>query len=472
MARTSAPGPKGANDASPSPRRCGSPRRTPCVPRPAPAPRRRPCLLPEVLETRRLLSAASAASSAYESVDGTGNNLAHTDLGQRRHATCSASPRPPTATAFPRPAGANRPSARAISNAVDAQPRRHADNSRAMSDFVYAWGQFLDHDLDLTNDGTPAEAVQHRRPDRRPAVRPDRHRHAGHPPDPLALRPRHRHQHGQPAPADQLRHAAGSTARWSTAPTPTTAASLRTFTGGQLKTSAGNLLPTGLRRGQFLAGDVRANENPELTAIQTLFVREHNRIAGQLAAANPGLDRRADLPGGPAAGHRRDPVDHLQRVPPRPARPRRPRPLPGLQPERQPRHRQRVLHRRLPLRPLDRRRRHRVPRQQRQRHPPRHLSGRRLLQPLDPARENGIDPILKYLASDRAPEDDTEGGGQPAQPPVRPPGAGGTGPGGAEHPARPRPRPGRLQHHPRRLRPAAGHQLRPDHLQRHACSRS
>ena len=65
-----------------------------------------------------------------------------------------------------------------------------------------------------------------------------------------------------------------------------TANSLRTFVKGQLKTTAGNLLPTD-SAGNFLAGDIRANENIELTSMQTLFMREHNRIAAQLARENP-----------------------------------------------------------------------------------------------------------------------------------------------------------------------------------------
>lgn len=34
-------------------------------------------------------------------------------------------------------------------------------------------------------------------------------------------------------------------------------------------------------------GDSRANQNPELTLIHTIFVREHNRLATKLAELNP-----------------------------------------------------------------------------------------------------------------------------------------------------------------------------------------
>ena len=68
---------------------------------------------------------------------------------------------------------------------------------------------------------------------------------------------------------------------------------LRSFAGGLLKTSEGDLLPfneAGLENAGgtsdtlFLAGDVRANENAALTAMHTLWVREHNFWANQLAA--------------------------------------------------------------------------------------------------------------------------------------------------------------------------------------------
>lgn len=70
---------------------------------------------------------------------------------------------------------------------------------------------------------------------------------------------------------------------------------------GSLKTSSSNLLP--LNDGNFvnspdttsrffLAGDHRSNENPVLTAIHTIFLREHNYLADQIRKEIPSLPGR------------------------------------------------------------------------------------------------------------------------------------------------------------------------------------
>ena len=53
------------------------------------------------------------------------------------------------------PAGEDRPSARAISNAMATQDESILNTANA-SDYLWQWGQFIDHDLDLTDGVEPA----------------------------------------------------------------------------------------------------------------------------------------------------------------------------------------------------------------------------------------------------------------------------------------------------------------------------
>jgi len=270
-----------------------------------PVPRRRMGF--ESLEQRAMFSVTavttSTAATAVESIDGTGNNLVQTTWGSTgtdllRIAAAAYS------DGVSSPAGADRLDARAVSNAVAAQ----ADgvdilNNRGLSAFVYAWGQFIDHDLDLTPTGTTAFNIAV--PTGDPSFDP-----AGTGTAVITLN----RSITDPAtgtsssnPAQQVNtitaYIDGSMVYGSDS---VRAAALRTFSGGQMATSAGDLLPfntAGLPNANdarifpdsklFLAGDVRANENVELTALQTLFVREHNHQAALLAAALPRLDRRA-----------------------------------------------------------------------------------------------------------------------------------------------------------------------------------
>ena len=76
---------------------------------------------------------------------------------------------------------------------------------------------------------------------------------------------------------------------------------LRTFEGGKLKISehnSGDLLPIApigsleekqVRGQAFFAGESRSNEHIAITALHTLFVREHNRIAKEIDEAEPDL---------------------------------------------------------------------------------------------------------------------------------------------------------------------------------------
>ena len=258
------------------------------------------------------LAAAPTLTHAQvnRAIDGVGNNLAHPTRGAA-HAPLQRW----TPACYPdsmgAPVGALRPSARVISNRLFDQPDG-IDDRMALSDFTWVFGQFMDHDISLTPDGPELFFV--------PVPRGDTDF------DPFntgsALIPMRRSAVAAgtgTAPGNPRQHDNEITAFIDGSgvygSTPARAAWLRTGAGGKLKVSPGDLLPyntlDNTRAGDvdptapgmdnpfghisrlYVAGDVRANENPLLATLHTVFVREHNRQCDMLAARHPGWDDEA-----------------------------------------------------------------------------------------------------------------------------------------------------------------------------------
>ncbi|MBT5050703.1 MAG: peroxiredoxin [Rhodospirillaceae bacterium] len=229
-----------------------------------------------------LLASQADAAPLYRSIDGSGNNIANPGWGAAGTELLRLAA-PAYGDGISSLAGAGRPSARAVSNAVSAQSGPTL-NSKGATDFLWQWGQFLDHDIDLTHTGAIPAPIPI--PTGDPVFDPQgtgvqvmsftRSEGSGSP----------RQQANSITAFIDASNVYGSDAA--------TANSLRAFSNGLMKVTAsanGDLLPlVNTPQGpMFLAGDVRANEQSALTAMHTLFVREHNRLAGDIAAANPGF---------------------------------------------------------------------------------------------------------------------------------------------------------------------------------------
>lgn len=208
----------------------------------------------------------------FASFDGSGNNLDNPDLNpvpntpELRIAPANFAP---GTTDTP----VDGPNARDISNVVsagtDSQNDQPTDPS-GLSAMMYVWGQFVDHDLDLESVGN--SPINITVPNDDPTLTPG---------STIALN----RAVTDPTTGTTVNTVDG----WLDASMvygsdPTTAASLRNA-DGTMKTSDGDYLP--IVNGSYMGGDVRAAENPDLTAIDTLFVREHNCWVGRLQAEHP-----------------------------------------------------------------------------------------------------------------------------------------------------------------------------------------
>ena len=192
------------------------------------------------------------------------------------------------------PANPDAGSARAVSNMIFAQTESMPDPGRTSS-YLWQWGQFLDHDISLTPANTDGEVLPIPVPAGDVFFDPD-----GSGDETINLT-RSVYLAGE-QPRQQLNMiTAYIDASNVYGSDEERAMALRALDGsGRLKTGEGNLLPRnteGLDNdggadnpALFVAGDIRANEQIGLTAMHTLFLREHNRLTDEIADAHPEFD--------------------------------------------------------------------------------------------------------------------------------------------------------------------------------------
>ncbi len=217
----------------------------------------------------------------FRTIDGSGNSLADAELNRAGQPFDRLAPARYGDGASAMVGG---PNPRAVSNIVVGEGEAATPNAQGISGMIYAWGQFIDHDLTRTPSDrvTDISVVV-------PAGDPDFA--AGT----EILVTRAVKDPATGTGADNPAAAINGVTGWLDASMvygsdAATAASLREA-DGRMRVSAGDNLPVadGPAGPGFVAGDGRVGENPALTALQTLFVREHNWQVGRLAAADPTL---------------------------------------------------------------------------------------------------------------------------------------------------------------------------------------
>jgi len=230
----------------------------------------------------------------FRTIDGNCNNIYFSDWGKANTPLLRELPALYASTNPYSDMITGRPNPRAISNAICAQNGLISSNSD-LSSFVFTWGQFIDHDIGVTPAGEERANIP--LPANEPHLSIDLSfkRSVIQPGTGVFNSRMHPNEHTAWIDGSQVYGAEQERADW-----------LRTKVNGKLKVSTGNLLPYNTFTGEanseidphapemddpfrgeaplFVAGDFRANEQPGLTALHTLFVREHNRICEELMA--------------------------------------------------------------------------------------------------------------------------------------------------------------------------------------------
>jgi len=232
------------------------------------------------------LSRVPGLPSEIRSIGGTGNHLENPELGSANQPLLRFA-HANYADGISTPAGQNRPSARKISNELSRIEAEVTHNDRGISAFLFLWGQFLDHDIDLTEsqeDQEDGESFEIPVSEEDSLFDP---MGSGNVTIPFS---RSQFNLDTGTSVDNPRQQISSITAYVDGSQvygsdQATADRMRTFVGGRLAMKEDQLLRTD-EEGHVIAGDIRASENISLTAMHTLFVREHNRLADEISAAD------------------------------------------------------------------------------------------------------------------------------------------------------------------------------------------
>lgn len=249
-------------------------------------------------------------SQEFRTIEGTGNNAQNQEWGAV-HSRLLTKTTNGFADGFSAPAGPDRPNPRKISNVIFSQDNNEP-NSLILSDYLWVFGQFIDHDITFVENSSLGRDII-------PVEIPDDDLHfvpTSQDPRSLIFMSRSENMEGTGTSVGNPRAFANGVTAFIDGSaiygsTEETASWLRTYSQGKLKSSSKDLLPwntvtnelggaldpnaptmedgnTGTKT-LMIAGDVRANENPLLATLHVIFMREHNRMCDVILENDPSL---------------------------------------------------------------------------------------------------------------------------------------------------------------------------------------
>ena len=228
----------------------------------------------------------------YRELDGYNNNKKHPTYGKSNQPLIRLV-KPAYEDGYSAPSGSDRPSARVVSNKVCNQVKP-VPNFKHASNIFWLWGQFIDHDITLLKGHDEPLNIEVPKGDKHydPNCEGDKYIafNRTEPIDGTGIKCKPREYINQLTPFIDASNVYGTTKHRNKY--------IRGYKDGLLKVSKGDMLPitdghyenAGPSFGDlFVGGDVRSNEHVGLTAIHTLFIREHNYWARRIKKCNPKL---------------------------------------------------------------------------------------------------------------------------------------------------------------------------------------